>query len=356
MAGRRITALNVGAAVIFGGTGCIGTHLALHLLQNGLAEDITLADIRPLRGDSYTEPLRQAIANGKGGPARIRYVECDVRRPLCGCGGLPTEADLIVNLAAVHREPGHQPNEYYETNIPGAENVCAYAVRAGCGKIVFTSSISPYGSSDAARDEDSLPVPETPYGGSKLVAEKIHMAWQAGDSGRRLIVLRPGVVFGPGEHANVARLARSLANGYFVYAGNRKVRKAGVYVKELCRVFEFAFNYQEANGEPVLLWNVSMDPPPTVEDYVNSICATTGFRLPRLSIPARLLVGGSYPLAACAQFFGRNSSINPVRMKKLSQPTHIDPRRLREAGYNFRYTMEQAIADWKQDAPEDFRR
>jgi hypothetical protein len=43
-------------------------------------------------------------------------------------------------------------------------------------------------------------------------------------------------------------------------------------------------------------------------------------------------------------------------MKKLSQPTHIDPRRLREAGYNFRYTMEQAIADWKQDAPEDFRR
>ena len=41
-------------------------------------------------------------------------------------------------------------------------------------------------------------------------------------------------------------------------------------------------------------------------------------------------------------------------MRKLSQPTHIEPQRLRQAGYNFRYTMEQAMVDWKRDAPEDF--
>jgi nucleoside-diphosphate-sugar epimerase len=280
-------------------------------------------------------------------------VACDVRRPL-NAVALPGQTDLIVNLAAVHREPGHEPQEYYETNLPGAENVCAYAERAGCKQIVFSSSIAPYGSSDSQRNEDSLPIPETAYGGSKLVAEKIHIAWQRAQVERRLIILRPGVVFGPGEHANVARLAHSLARGYFVYMGNRETRKAGVYVKELGHVMQFAAEYQERTGEPMLLWNVSMDPPPKLEQYVDAICASTGYARPRFSVSRGLLVAASYPVAAVAQLFGMRVSINPVRTRKLSQPTYIEPLRLRQAGYQFRYTMEQAMADWKHDAPEDF--
>jgi nucleoside-diphosphate-sugar epimerase len=317
-------------------------------------ECIYLADIRPLRKESYAQFLLSAMQSLNGTPARVVYVACDVRKPL-DTVELPEQVDLIVNLAAVHREPGHEPNEYYETNLPGAEHVCAYAARAGCRQIVFTSSISPYGSSDLARDEDSLPVPETAYGGSKLVAEKIHIVWQQAQADRRLIVLRPGVVFGPGEHANVARLARSLARGYFVYMGNRSTRKAGVYVKELCQVMQFAIDYQEKTAEPMLLWNVSMDPPPKLEEFVDAICSCNGFAQPKFSVPRNLLVAASYPVAGIAQLFGVNQSVNPVRMRKLSQPTHIEPQRLREAGYSFRYTMEQAIADWKKDAPEDFR-
>jgi nucleoside-diphosphate-sugar epimerase len=338
--------------VIFGGTGCIGTHIAKHLLEHMQMERIYLADIRPLRKGSYVQPLLRSM-EANGAPARVVYVPCDVRLPL-DAAELPQQTDLIVNLAAVHREPGHEANEYYETNLPGAEHVCAYATRAGCKQIVFTSSISPYGSSDSPRDEDSVPVPETAYGGSKLVAEKIHIAWQQARPDRRLIVLRPGVVFGPGEHANVARLARSLARGYFVYMGNRGTRKAGVYVKEFCHVMQFAIEHQEKTAEPMLLWNVSMDPPPKLEEFVDAICSCTGFTQPRFSVPRNLLVAASYPVAKIAQLFGVNQSINPVRMRKLSQPTHIEPQRLREAGYRFRYTMEQAMADWKQDAPEDF--
>ncbi len=342
--------MNARACVIFGGTGCIGTHLAKHLLQQTQMERIYLADIRPLCEEAHVQPLRNWMHQG-----RLIYVACDVRQPL-DAADLPQHADLIVNLAAVHREPGHAPEEYYQTNLPGAEHVCAYATRAGCNRIVFSSSISPYGSSDAMRNEDSLPVPETAYGGSKLVAEKIHLVWQKAGPSRRLIVLRPGVVFGPGEHANVARLARSLARGYFVYMGNRATRKAGVYVKELCHVTQFALEHQDTTGEPVLLWNVSMDPPPTLGEFVDAICKVTGFHLPRFSVPRNLLVAVSYPMAGIAQLFGAQPSINPVRMRKLSQPTHIEPQRLRAAGYRYRYTLEQAMADWKLDAPEDFLR
>ncbi|HEY5253027.1 MAG TPA: hypothetical protein VIJ53_00140, partial [Acidobacteriaceae bacterium] len=131
-------------------------------------------------------------------------------------------------------------------------------------------------------------------------------------------------------------------------------RKAGVYVKELSGVVQFALEHQEKTGEPVLLWNVSMDPPPTLEDFVNAICAATSYRHPRLSVPRSLLVAASYPVAGIAQLFGIRTSVNPVRMRKLSQSTYIEPLRLREAGYRFNYTLEQAMVDWKQDAPEDF--
>ncbi len=338
----------VRTCVIFGGTGCIGTHFAKHLLEHTQVERIYLADISPPRKEAYVQPLLPWMQQG-----RVAYTPCDVRQPLDSVE-LPQHADLIVNLAAVHREPGHEPREYYETNLPGAEHVCAYASRAGCLQVVFTSSISPYGSSDAMRNEDSLPVPETPYGSSKLAAEKIHAAWQHADPNRRLVVLRPGVVFGPGEHANVARLARSLARGYFLYMGNRSTRKAGVYVKELCHVMQFALEFQARTGGPVLMWNVSMDPPPTLEEFVNAICSVAGYKKPRLSLPRSLLVSASYPVAGVAKIFGVRHPINPVRMRKISQPTHIEPHRLRAAGYNFRYTLEQAMADWKHDAPEDF--
>ncbi len=229
--------------VIFGGAGFIGTHLAQHLLLEDIAEKISLVDLNPPRGDAYAAQLRQGLESG-----RVEFVEWDVRKPI------PVELlrecpDLIFNLAAVHREPGHVPAEYFETNIRGAENVCAYTGKVGCERLVFTSSISPYGPTEEKRDEGSLPVPETPYGGSKLVAEKIHMGWQAISTQRKLLILRPGVVFGPGEGGNVTRLIRSIVKGYFVYVGNQETIKAGGYVKELCRVMQFGlefFTYQAA--------------------------------------------------------------------------------------------------------------
>ena len=94
----------------------------------------------------------------------------------------PTEDDVIFNFAAVHRTPGHEDHEYFETNIRGAENVVAFAEKWNIKKIVFTSSIAPYGAAEELKKETTLPTPNTAYGISKLVAEKIHEKWQNGGS------------------------------------------------------------------------------------------------------------------------------------------------------------------------------
>lgn len=334
--------------VLFGGTGFIGTHLTQHFLKNKLAETIYLVDFNAPRNFEYTQALQAGLKSGK-----VIFVAHDIRKPV-PAGLLPERADTAFNLAAIHREPGHRPQEYFETNLLGAENVCSWASDVGCGTVVFTSSISSYGPSEEKKTETSLPVPETPYGSSKLAAEKIHLGWQAANEGRKLLILRPGVVFGPGEGGNVSRLVRSLVKGYFVYLGNRKTVKAGGYVKELCFVAQFGLEELSRSSNSVLLINFTVDPPASMEQMVNAIVKVTGKPRRPSSVPRSLMLGLSYPMVFIERVFGVKLPINPVRVRKLWCSNNICSEQLRKLGYEYRYTLESAFLDWKQDLPEDF--
>jgi GlcNAc-P-P-Und epimerase len=335
--------------VVFGGTGFIGTHFASHLLASGRVQQVWLADFRPTAPATWPKPLRTEHQNG-----RVHCLTLDVRQPITHAE-LPPHADLIVNLAAVHREPGHEPEEYFATNLPGAEHVCAWAEEVQCKTMVFTSSIAPYGPTEERKDESSLPVPISPYGASKLAAEKIHLGWQRAGQGRQLTIVRPGVVFGPGEGGNVTRMIRAVLGRYFFYMGNRHTRKAGGYVKELCHALTWVMEWQKQTGTNVALFNFSMDPAPTVEEYVETIFRVANVRHFIPSVPYPLLLGVSYPIEAVSRPLGLHQPISPVRIRKLVRSNHIDPRFLREHSYPYQYTLESALADWLQDRPGEWR-
>jgi nucleoside-diphosphate-sugar epimerase len=281
-------------------------------------------------------------------------VPIDVRVPIQHAD-LPKHADLIVNLAAVHREPGHKPHEYFTTNLLGAEHVCDWAERAECPYIIFTSSIAPYGPTEEEKDENVLPMPVTPYGISKLTAEKIHLAWQRGGKERHLLIVRPGVVFGPGEGGNVTRLVRAVLKRYFFYMGNRHTRKAGGYIKELCHALTWVMEWQIAHEKKTTLFNFTMDPAPTVEEYVQTVCRVAAIRRFVPGVPYPLLLGASYPIEALSQPLGIQQPISPVRIRKLVRSNNIVPGFLREVGYQYQYTLEEALVDWRQTHPEDWR-
>lgn len=334
--------------VLFGGTGFIGTHFARFLLANHLAKTITLADIEPPNKPLWSSSARKELSD-----PRVRYVSVDVCAPITHAD-LPKRVDLVLNFAAIHREPGHEPHEYFETNLKGAENVCQWAETVGCKTIGFTSSISPYGPTEEQKNEQSTPVPVTAYGASKLAAEKIHLAWQRGGDDRRLVIIRPGVVFGPGEGGNVSRLVRSIVKGYFFYAGNQNTRKAGGYVKELCNAILWVLAWQQQNDQNVTLFNFSADPTPTLEEYVNAVCKVAQIKSKPLKVPYSLLLGASYPIAQLAKTFGMKQPIDPVRIRKLVRSNNIVPDFLRTAGYPYQYTLQKALEDWKQEKPEDW--
>ncbi|WP_443190920.1 NAD-dependent epimerase/dehydratase family protein [Pseudomonas indica] len=336
-------------AVIFGGSGFIGSFFADFLISQAIVDKVYLVDIEPLQ--VKPSAFRCSLIDGR---PDIEYVQGDVRR--CIDLQIPDSVELIANFAAVHREPGHEDFEYYETNLLGAENVCAWAEKVGCNRLIFTSSISPYGPSEAVKDERSLPVPATAYGGSKLAAEKIHQTWQAKDNAnRRLVIVRPGVVFGPGEGGNVSRLIKAVLHRYFFYMGNRSTRKAGVYVKELCNAMWWVLQQQEAKGEHVSLFNMSMNPGPSIEDYVETVCKVAGVKRTVPAVPYPLLLTAAYAIDAIAKPLRISHPFSPVRIRKLVRSNNILPTYLVENGYPYQYTLKSAFADWKQSCPEEWQ-
>lgn len=328
-------------AVIFGGTGFIGSHLALHLLSVDYCDKVILADIKPIRKDFNLSD------------ARIKYIELDVRKPIAEWNLPKSNIQLIANFAAVHREPGHQRHEYFETNIPGAEHVCDWAELVSCNDIIFTSSIAPYGPTEKMKNEFSTPAPTTAYGESKLAAEKIHENWQRSSTKRRLVIVRPGVMFGPGEGGNVTRLIQATMRHYFFYMGNQQTRKSGGYVKELVISMLWALN--KIGDEGQYLYNFTFQNPPTIKEYVDTACKVKGVKRLVPNVPFKLLLSIAYAIDWVAKPFGIKQPISPVRIKKLSKSNNIEPLKLKQDNYQYHYTLQTAFEDWLADRPDEWK-
>lgn len=334
-------------AVIFGGSGFIGVFFAKHLLSSGY-DKVYLYDKELVSEKKF--PYRTNIVQSE---SRIIEIRGDVRQEITWT---PDEhIDLVANFAAVHREPGHEPFEYYETNLLGAENVCAWANLIACKNIIFTSSISPYGACEDEKDESSLPVPITPYGGSKLAAEKIHQTWFAEDTANRhLVIVRPGVVFGPGEGGNVSRLIKAVLHGYFFYMGNRHTRKAGIYVKELCSALLWVLEKQKEQNQHLSIFNMSMNPGPSIQEYVETTCDVAGVKRFIPSVPFFLLISIAWSIEVCSRPFGINHPFSPVRIRKLVRSNNVLPNYLVRNGYKYKFSLKTAFIDWKKDNPDEW--
>ena len=322
------------SAIIFGGTGYIGIRTWKRLCAR--FEHVLLADLNP--------PAEEL-------PEGVEFIRCDVRQPIDLRAALPGvnpgEIKWIFNYAAVHREPGHAFEEYFDTNVPGAEHVTAFAERWQVPNIFFTSSIAVYGPTHAPTDEATTKYPSSGYGISKLTAELIHERWAAAASERRLIVCRPGVVYGAGDPGNILRMIRAVKKGIFVFPGSPHIHKSYAYIEGLLDSIEFTM----ARSEKVIHYNYVESPTEPLGALVGHIQTILGKRSLNFRAPVGLLA----MVAQVLQWLTLGKSpIHPKRVRKAAMPTHIIPRWLIDHGFKFRYDFATSLANWKRKAPEDF--
>lgn len=314
--------------IIFGGAGFVGTHLAADLVASRKYARVVSVDIGPPR------------ANVAG----VEYLFHDVREWIDPNIANGSAADIF-NLAAVHVTPGHPDGDYYYTNVLGAVNVCRFANETGSKNLVFTSSISIYGPSEAALDEEAKPAPVSAYGRSKLAAEKIHLLWQSEAPDRKLTVVRPAVIYGPYERGNFTRLSRMMERRAFIYPGRTDTIKSCGYVRDLVTSMIF----MAARNEGTSIYNFSFEHRYTISEICSAFSRVAGYHEPRFVIPIWLMNMAALPFEIL-QAAGMKTGINRDRVRKLWFSTNILPKRLVASGFRFSYDLESSLAEWKRES------
>ncbi len=148
-------------ALVTGGAGFIGSHIAHKLLREGYHVVVI---------DNLSSGREENLA-GLG--AEVELVEGDIRdaalvtRAAAGCR-------LVFHQAAVVSVPYsvQHPRETHAVNIAGTLNVLLAARDAGTERLVFASSAAVYGEDPALPKRESMtPAPVSPYAVEKLCVE-----------------------------------------------------------------------------------------------------------------------------------------------------------------------------------------
>ncbi|SFN37871.1 Nucleoside-diphosphate-sugar epimerase [Algoriella xinjiangensis] len=326
-------------AFIFGGSGYIAYFLVNKLIEEEKFDKIILLDIRKPK---YFKNL----------PSHIEYVFCDVRNQIDYLFDfeLNLEESWLYNFAAIHREPGHEKKEYFDTNLNGAENINEYAEKIGIKNIFFTSSIAPYGKSKDECTEKSMIYAETPYGISKGLAEKIHQIWLSKSKDRRLVIVRPSVIYGPHDPGNIYRTIKALKKGVFMLPNGGNIVKAYGYVFGLIESMLFTME----QSDKLIIYNYAENPILNLKEMTHVIKKEFNFSKPTFNVPVNFLVIVAGILQVGFKLIGKKSDIHPVRVRKAAFPTNIKPNYLIEKGFVFNYGLEESLRHWKNIASEDF--
>lgn len=217
---------------VTGGTGFLGGALVRRLLAEGVPLRVLA---RPSRRANELEARGAEVVRGHLGDSE------SVARAVEGM-------DLVYHIAAKVDTPGTK-SDFFETNVGGAERVFTACLRQRVSRVIYTSSVAVYGlvRSGERIDED------TPYDGapqlrdfyahSKILADEFAVSF-ARKTGLPVVIIRPGLIYGPGKPLPVGLLGFSLGKTNFVF-GKRDWRIPLNYVENLIDALQLASNLKD---------------------------------------------------------------------------------------------------------------
>ena len=248
--------------------------------------------------------------------------------------------DAIVNLAAEHRDDVRPASKYYDVNVRGARNVCDAARSAGIDTIIFTSSVAIYGFAPPNTDETGEPNYFNEYGRTKYLAEQVYLDWHAQDpSNRTLVIVRPTVIFGPGNRGNVYNLLRQIESGRFAMFGDGRNVKSMAYVENVAQ-----FLVQCIGEKPgVHVYNY-VDKPDLSMNQLVEVARKTLFDKSGvgLRMPGFLGVTIGFGFDLVAWLIRRPLPISSIRVKKFMATTQFSSASLK-TGFEAPYTLSEAL-------------
>ena len=239
--------------------------------------------------------------------------------------------EAIVLLAAKHHDFGISKDEFFNVNVRGMENTLKCAAKAGVKKFILYSTVAVYGKAETSSTEDTLTAPVSDYGKSKLEAEGILREWVSQEPAREAVIIRPVVVFGPGNFANMYNLIDKIYRRRFIFAGKGQNIKSVAYVENLVEATVFLLERLKPGIE---IYNYSDYPQMNTEEIVRNIAACLSCEIPKFRIPLGFAMAAAGIFDLLGKITGYNFPITANRIKKFNTPTVYMSDKIRKAGFN----------------------
>jgi nucleoside-diphosphate-sugar epimerase len=248
-------------------------------------------------------------------------------------------------LAATGRGRLPSKQEICDVNLGGTRHVLEAVHSAGSGRVILLSSLNVLGMRNLAGATEQTPSRRSgePYADAKIAIEQLaadYLDQQSVD----LCVLRPGLVYGPGEH-NIAALLDVVRSGAFRFIGSRDNVVPLVHVNDLVQAMLLAAEAPAAGGR---VYHITDGSRTTIGEVVDLMAAVTSAPRPEKTV--------SYGLArlACAWYGGlsrvglyRNPPFTKPALRFLGTSRHIEIGRARqELGYAPHVTMRDGMAQY----------
>lgn len=303
---------------VIGGAGFVGTNLCQSLADRQVPFEII--DLK----SSNRFPEKSKIAD-------VRDIE-SLRRAITG--------EVVVNLAAVHRDDVRDNSEYFDTNVTGAENIAKVCAETGINKMVFTSSVAVYGFAEPGTGEDGAINPFNEYGRTKFLAEEKLREWRK-NTDSSLTIVRPTVIFGEGNRGNVFNLLNQIASGRFLMVGNGKNKKSMAYIGNIVAFLEECISSGETYGVYNYVDTPDLDMNSLVQNVRWNLAGKQGVGL-RLPYWLGVLLG--YCADGIAKLTGQNLPISSIRVKKFCSSTAFSSVQSNLNNFSAPFSLEDGLA------------
>lgn len=307
------------SALVSGATGFLGGRLVNHLQRAGYRVRILTRDNSDLTALS-------------GGEFEIVKGDLDdeesLRHAVDGVNVVFHTAGKVTDWAP--------RKEFFRVNTYGTERLINACLQASVRRLVHVSSLTVLGlpRDGAPVNEETPPAeaPRDPYSASKLAAEQ-RIRTACVHRGLDAVIVRPGVIWGPGEITIVPRIAGLLKKGRMVYIGRADNILALSHVDNLCTALLLAAAAPAASGQ---IYHITDGEEITARQAIDTLASAMNVPKPSLSLPFPILYGAAAFMEWTAKRMGSQKppmlSRYGVRLIACDSRYDIDKAR-RELGY-----------------------
>jgi 2-alkyl-3-oxoalkanoate reductase len=253
--------------VVTGGTGFLGSHLVRTLRERG-------ADVRVLLRPGSPPGIVPSGVEVRVGDIRDGDA---LREAFAGAATVFHLAGLTAPWGPRHR--------YLEINVGGTEAVVKACMAGRVGRLVHVSSMVVLGiECDRRGLTEEAPYAKTfvsPYEESKVSAERLVLE-RARAADLPVVVVRPGMGWGPGERVILPSLIRAMSSPLFFMVGNGRNTLDLSYARNVAHALWLAATRPEAPGR---VYNLADGSGTTCREYLTTLARALGLRVPRLRLP-----------------------------------------------------------------------